>query len=56
MTGKQQMTAFSDELDKLIERFRAEFDLPYAAAIGILQIKMHALSQEANEAIDDDED
>lgn len=54
MTEREQMQAFSMELGMLIDRYRDEFDLPYAAAIGVLQIHSHLLLQEVEEQVDID--
>lgn len=51
---KEQITAFSDEIDKVIARFRSEFDLSYAAAIGVLEFAKQKLLNEAL-GIEDDE-
>lgn len=41
MTEKQQIQALQRDLEKVIQRFRSEFDITYAAAIGVLDmIKM----------------
>lgn len=49
MDKKEQIFQFGDELDKLVERFRAEYDLSYAAVVGALQMKIHLLCKEASE-------
>jgi hypothetical protein len=56
MTEGEQTTQFANELDKLVQRFRAEYDLTYAAVVGVLQMKSHLLCQEAEEREDGDED
>jgi len=38
MTQIQQTNAFQNDLTKLIERYRSEFDLSLASAIGVLEI------------------
>lgn len=48
MNDAEQVTAFSDELDKLVERFRLEFDMSYAQVIGVFQMKSWLLMKEAN--------
>lgn len=45
----QQSQDFSDELDRLVERFRAEYDLSYAQMVGVLTIKAHLLVTESIE-------
>ena len=47
MTDKQQTEHLADELDKLIRRFCAEYDLTYAVAVGVLQMKIHLLCAQA---------
>ncbi len=49
MTESEQIDAFASELDALINRFRAEFDMTYAATIGTLMLAVHDLQQEAYE-------
>jgi hypothetical protein len=53
MTDKEQITAFADAIDRLVEDYRAEFDLTYAAAVGVLQMKIHLLCEEAGERSDE---
>jgi hypothetical protein len=50
---KEQIDAFADDLDKLVHRYRSEFDLSYAAAVGVLQMKSWLLCSEAAERVDD---
>lgn len=50
MDGQEQIQQVADELDKLIERCRIEYDLSYASVVGVLQMKTHLLCQEAAEA------
>lgn len=49
MTEREQITHLSNEIDKLINRYRDEYDLSYAAVVGILQMKSHLLMSEAAE-------
>lgn len=57
MTAHEQTSAFAKDIDKLVHRYREEFDLNYASAIGVLFMKAHALSEEsAEEAYLADED
>jgi len=55
MTGHQQTMALGDEIDKLVERFRQEFDLTYAQVTGVLQMKIWLLNKEATEVEDADD-
>ena len=54
MTDSEQTSAFGDELDKLIDRFREEFDLTYAQLIGTLHFKIHLLCNEAERNANND--
>lgn len=49
MTDKEQTDAFADDLDKLVERYRSEFQITYAQIVGVLQIKAWLVCQEAYE-------
>jgi len=55
MTGHQQTMALGDEIDKLVERFRQEFDLTYAQVTGVLQMKIWLLNKEAVDTADEDD-
>lgn len=55
MSPAEQITAFAAALDKLVDNYRHEFDLPYAAVVGVLHLKAHLLCAEAS-AIDEDEE
>lgn len=46
-------TAFADELDRLVLRFRYEFDISYAEVVGCLMMKAHFLLDEAAEREDE---
>lgn len=47
MNGQEQTDAFASDLDALVERYRQEFDLTYAAVLGTLAMKSHLLMVEA---------
>lgn len=49
MTENEQIEHFATELDKLVDRFRSEYQMAYASVIGILHIKAHLLADEAVE-------
>lgn len=49
MDQKEQQRQFSEELDKLIDRFRKEYEISYASVVGSLTIKIHLLCTEAEE-------
>ena len=56
MTIKEQIYSFGNELDKLVERYRSEFDLPYGAVVGTLTVKATLLTLESVEDQDDEGD
>lgn len=47
MTDPEQIDAFARDLDALVSRYCAEFQLTVAGAIGVLEIKKHELIAEA---------
>lgn len=47
MSDKEQTDAFADDLDKLVERYRLEFEITYAIVIGALHLKAHLMCAEA---------
>lgn len=47
MNHEEQADAFTDELERLIDRYREEFDLQYYAVIGILDMAKAQLLHEA---------
>lgn len=53
MDHKEQIQHFADELDRLVERFRSEYDLTYAATVGALMMKAHLLMAEAADREDE---
>lgn len=54
MTDKEQTQQLADELDKLLNRFADEYDLSFASAVGVLQMKIHNLCQQAREESEDE--
>ena len=57
MHERDQVDAFAKELDLLIIRFMDEFDLSYAAYVGVLALKQTELSNAAlYEEIEDDDE
>jgi len=56
MTDKDQIDHFANDVDKLVERYRSEYDLTYAAVIGTLEIKIQQLCREAWDSTEEDED
>jgi len=55
VTQSQQTEAFAHELDRLVDRFCDEYDLPYAAVVGVLHFKTHLLMRDWHESNSDDE-
>ncbi len=55
MTDKQQTDHFAHELDRLIDRFRMEYEISYAAVIGTLHIKATTLVIDAGDENEDGE-
>ena len=47
MSEKEQIEHLDQELIRLIERFRKEYNLSYASVIGTLHLRAHILAQEA---------
>jgi len=47
MDNDQQVMALADDLDRLIERYRVEFDLNFASVVGVLEAKKWFLIREA---------
>lgn len=53
MSEKEQTDHFANDIDKLVERYRSEYEVSYAAVVGVLQMKIHLLCQEASEREDE---
>lgn len=49
MNANEQIFAFAEDLDKLVERYRNEFDITYAAVVGVLFMKAQILCSESAE-------
>jgi hypothetical protein len=50
MTDTEQIQAFADDLKRVIDRYRAEFNLPLASAIGTLEvIKLELFAEQTRE-------
>lgn len=43
MNDSDQIDELQNKIDKLIDTYISEFDLPLASMVGILQIKIHEL-------------
>lgn len=53
MTDKEQMDHFANDIDALVERYRTEYEITYAAVVGVLQMKIHLVCDEASERGDE---
>lgn len=49
MTDREQTERFAKELDWLVQKYRSEYDITYAAVVGVLHMKAHLLCEEASE-------
>lgn len=49
MSSLEQIIALEAELKALIQRFRLEFEIPYASVIGVLNMEAMTLHREAHE-------
>jgi hypothetical protein len=56
MNEADQTHAFANAIEKVISHYRDEFDLTYAAIIGVLTIQTQALCAEALEDEEDEDD
>lgn len=56
MDHRDQISAFATDLDRLIDRYMDEFDLTYAALIGVLTLKQQQLCTACNRSDDDDDE
>lgn len=56
MDSPDQIAAFESDLKALINRYRAEFELTLASAMGTLEIVKLELWQEQRQIIDEDEE
>lgn len=56
MTDREQIQAFADDLDRLVDRYRAEFEISMAGVIGALEFKQFVLMQEAQRKAGEAED
>jgi hypothetical protein len=51
----EQVQQFADELDKMVNRFRSEYDISYAAVVGALMFRIHTLMVEAQEKANEED-
>lgn len=49
----EAITHFGNEIDKLVERFRMEYEIAYASVIGVLFTKAHIMVNEAMDRSDE---
>lgn len=49
MSDHEQIKQFADAVDALVDRARSEYDMSYAAVVGVFQMKIHNLCSEASE-------
>lgn len=52
--GAETVRRLADDVSKLIDYYAAEYRMPLASAIGVLQIKMHSLIRDAFDEEDDE--
>lgn len=55
MTEKEQIDHFANDVDALVERYRKEYDISYAAVVGVLEMKKWLLCHETKERADERE-
>lgn len=53
MSHNDQTNDFADDLDKLVERYRQEFEITYVQVVGCLHLKIHTLCAEASSRRDE---
>lgn len=56
MKYDDQLGVFAEELDKLIDRFMVELDLPNSSICGVLMFKMYELAKDAYDSAEKDEE
>jgi len=57
MSHPEQVAAFVEDLEKVVDRYRQEFDLPLASVLGSLEaLKLHLFVTERETHIDDESD
>lgn len=49
MSDQEQIFAFADDIDQLVQRYRDEFEMTYAAVVGVLFMKAQLLCSEAED-------
>lgn len=53
MTEAERIQQLSDDLDKLVEVYRREYEICYASVVGVLNFKAFTLMQEAQSRKDE---
>lgn len=53
MPPTDQTAHFANDLERLINRYRDEYDITYAQLVGVLHIQSHLLCREAERLADD---
>jgi hypothetical protein len=53
MTEKEQVDHFANDIDSLVNRYRNEYDMSYAAVVGVFQMKIYLLCSEASKRRDE---
>lgn len=56
MTDREQIEAFTGDILGVVDRYRAEFNLPNASAIGALEIVKASMLKGMLEDVDGDDD
>lgn len=55
MSEAEQIQHLADDLDKLIDRYCDEYEMTFASAVGVLQMKAWLLCQTAADTQESDE-
>lgn len=55
MTDPEQTQAFANELEKLINRYRCEFELTAATVVGVLQFQQFLIMTEVQNSHQEEE-
>ena len=55
MDDREQIKAFADDLDNLVNRYADEFDMTYAAVVGVLCMKINIMCHESKDAEEEGE-
>ena len=55
MDEKRQIKAFAEDIERLVDRYRNEFDLSYASVVGTLHMQASTLCLESQEEAASDE-